>query len=61
MSKYLINDKTSRELTHSIVETIRAAREYIKTGNFLFQDASIINELKEAMRRGVAVFILSNI
>ena len=61
MSKYLINDKTSRELSHSIVETIRAAREYIKTGNFLFQDVSIINELKEAMKRGVAVFILSNI
>ena len=56
MNKYLINDKSSRELSQAIVETIRSAKKYIKTGNFLFQDVSIINELKEAMKRGIAVF-----
>ena len=61
MSNYLINDKTYHELTDEIRNTIRGAREYIKTGNFLFQDKVIIGELIEAMSRGVAVFILSNI
>ena len=61
MSKYLINDKTRRELSLQIINTIREAKDYIKTGNFLFQDIKIINELKKAIERGVAVFILSNI
>ena len=61
MSNYLINDKTSHELTECIREIIRGAKKYIKTGNFLFQDKAIIGELIEAMSRGVAVFILSNI
>ena len=60
MSKYLINDKNRHELTDSIIETIRGAQQYIKTGNFLFQDENIISELREALNRGVAVFILSN-
>ena len=59
-SKYLINDKNRHELTDCIIETIRDARKYIKTGNFLFQDERIINELREALIRGVAVFILTN-
>jgi len=61
MSNYLINDKSRRELTIHIVDSIRSAKNYIKTGNFLFQDKAIIGELNEAMNRGVAVFILSNI
>ena len=61
MSNYLINDKSRHELTDCIRETIRGAKAYIKTGNFLFQDKAIIGELIEAMNRGVAVFILSNI
>lgn len=61
MSKYLINDKNHHELTQYIIETIRGAKEYIKTGNFLFQDYTIINELQDALRRGIAVFILTNI
>lgn len=60
MSRYLINDKSRRELTTQIIETIRGAQKYIKTGNFLFQDYAIIIELQDALRRGVAVFILSN-
>lgn len=60
MSKYLINDKIWHELTDNILETIRDAQSYIKTGNFLFQDERIISELREALKRGVAVFILSN-
>ena len=60
-NRYLINDKNRRELTDCIVQTIRDAKEYIKTGNFLFQDVAIITELKIAMERGVAVFLLSNI
>lgn len=59
-SKYLINDRNRHELTDSIIETIREAQQYIKTGNFLFQDESIIGELQEALVRGVAVFILTN-
>lgn len=60
MSEYLINDKIWHELTDNILETIRDAQNYIKTGNFLFQDERIIHELREALKRGVAVFILSN-
>ena len=44
MSNYLINDKTYHELTDEIRNTIRGAREYIKTGNFLFQDKVIIGD-----------------
>lgn len=61
MSKYLINDRNNWELTDRIIEIIRGAKQYIKTGNFLFQDIKIINELQNAIDRGVAVFILSNI
>lgn len=60
MNKYLINDKNRHELTDTIIDTIRGAQHYIKTGNFLFQDENIISELMEALNRGVAVFILSN-
>lgn len=60
MNKYLINDKNRHELTDTIIDTIRGAQHYIKTGNFLFQDENIIGELVEALNRDVAVFILSN-
>lgn len=59
-SKYLINDRNRHELTDCIIEMIRGAQQFIKTGNFLFQDERIIGELQEALIRGVAVFILTN-
>ena len=61
IGRYLINDKFRRELTQSILLAIREAKQYIKTGNFLFQDPAIVKELNIAMSRGVSVFILTNI
>lgn len=60
MSKYLINDSRTVELRSAVVDMIRSSRQYIKTGNFLFQDTELIQELEIAMERGVALFILSN-
>ena len=60
MSKYLINDSQSVELRSAVVDMIRTSRQYIKTGNFLFQDTELIQELESAIERGVALFILSN-
>ena len=61
MSKFFYNDGMSFNLTDEIISVIEDATEYIKTGNFLFQDPTVNEALLDAMERGVAVFILSNI
>lgn len=60
MSKYLINDTQAMVLRSAVVDMIRSSCQYIKTGNFLFQDTELIQELEIAMERGVALFVLSN-
>ena len=61
MNSYLINGNNSMVLTNSIKELIRGAKRYIKACNFLFQDNEVIELLREASARGVAIFIISNI
>lgn len=61
MSSFLFNDSRNQILTDKIVEMIDDACSYIKTGNFLFQDPVVIDALCNALDRGIAVFIISNI
>ena len=61
MSTYFVNGEGKTELTSRVMDLISGAKSYIKTGNFLFQDGSIIDALMEAMSRGVALFVISNL
>lgn len=61
MEGYYFNTDADQELSQCIVNIINEAKTYIKTGNLWFRDANTINALKSAARRGVAVFVLSNI
>ena len=61
MRRFYANDSSSSELSNKIKAIIQNYKTYIKTGNFLFQDESIIQELITALERGIAVFIISNI
>lgn len=61
MERYYFNTDMSHELSQRIVNMINGARVYIKTGNFFFRETSIIDALKSAAKRGVAVFVLSNL
>lgn len=61
MSRFFYNNGSKNYLTEEISSMIDTADDYIKTGNFLFQDPMINNALLDALDRGVAVFILSNI
>lgn len=61
MSRFFYNQGSTFDLTEEIIGVIEDATEYIKTGNFLFQDPTVNDALLDAMERGVAVFILSNI
>jgi len=64
MDRYLINWKTGGrtqiEITDELISVIKNAEQSIKIGNFFFEYRSVIEALKEAVNRGVAVFILSN-
>lgn len=61
VEKLYFNDAKSSELTDRIFQLIRGAQKYIKTGNFFFKDRQIQKELLDAARRGVAIFVLSNL
>ena len=61
MSTYFINGEGKTDLTSRVMSLINGAKTYIKTGNFLFQDETIINALHDAMSRGVALFVISNL
>lgn len=62
MGKYLINwSKANKtEITDELLAIIANARKSIKIGNFIFEYQPVINALKAAMDKDVAVFILSN-
>ncbi len=53
--------KERQILTERIISLIKGAEKYLKTGNFFFRDEMIQKELLNAARRGVAVFVLSNL
>lgn len=61
MNSFFYNNGAQNSLTEAIVSMIDASESYIKTGNFLFQDPMINHAIIDALERGVAVFILSNI
>lgn len=61
MSSYFVNGQGKTDLTSCVMDLINHAHTYIKTGNFLFQDESIIDALQEAMTRGVVLFVISNL
>lgn len=62
MGKYLINwGKESRtEITDELLSLIASAQKNIKIGNFIFEYKEIVEGLKTAMDKDVAVFVLSN-
>lgn len=62
MGKYLINwnKENKTEITNELCAIIGNTRKNIKIGNFMFEYQPIINALKDAIDRDVAVFILSN-
>lgn len=55
------NEKGNLELTNRIFEMIKGAKKYIKTGNFFFKDSKLKEALLDAMDRGVALFVISNL
>ena len=61
MADFLINTYNEFPLTDRIINMVRESKDYIKTGNFMFREPKMKTELLEACRRGVVVFILSNL
>lgn len=61
MNKFYVNDESDNVLTQAVINVIRNAKQYIKTGNFLIQDNDFVKEVEAALTRGVAVFIISNL
>lgn len=61
MEHLLLNTYDSFPLTERIVEMMRSAKKYIKTGNFMFREPNMKQEISNALSRGVVVFILSNL
>ncbi len=61
MEHLFLNTYDSFPLTERITEIIRSAKKYIKTGNFMFREPNMKQEILNALNRGVVVFILSNL
>lgn len=61
MADFLINTYNEFPLTDHIINMVRESKYYIKTGNFMFREPKMREELLNACRRGVIVFILSNL
>lgn len=63
MKRYLINwgVKNKTEITEELLSLIDNAQKNIKIGNFIFEYQDVIEGLKNAMEKDVAVFILSNL
>lgn len=59
--QYYLNTESTEPLTERIIDLIRNAKTYIKTGNFFFREPKIKEELINACRRGVVLFIISNL
>lgn len=61
MNQIFFNNGDSRRLTEEIIRQIQGARTWIKACNLLFDDKDIRTALLDALNRGVALFILSNL
>lgn len=61
MSYIYYNNLNERNLTQEVVRQIREAKIWIKACNLLFDDSGIRAALIDALSRGVALFILTNL
>ena len=61
MNHIFYNNLNERNLTEEVVRQIKEAKTWIKACNLLFDDADIREALIEALTRGVALFILTNL
>lgn len=61
MEHLYLNTYDSFPLTERIKEMMRSAKRYIKTGNFMFREPVMKQEILNALNRGVVVFIISNL
>ncbi len=60
--KYIYyNNLNDRNLTEEMIRQIKEAKTWIKACNLLFDDKGILEALVEALTRGVALFILTNL
>lgn len=60
-AKFYLNDEEDLKLTNKIYQLINDAKSYIKTGNFFFKETELEEALIKASKRGVAIFVLTNI
>ena len=61
MSNIFYNNNDKRNLTDEVIRQIRTAKIWVKACNLLFDDPDILKELSDALGRGVAIFILTNL
>lgn len=61
MNRIFINNGNDRNLTEEVKNQILRAGSWIKACNLYFDDTDIRDSLLEALNRGVAVFILTNL
>ena len=61
MNHIFYNNLNERNLTEEVVRQIKEDKTWIKACNLLFDDADIREALIEALTRGVALFILTNL
>lgn len=61
MEHLFLNTYDDFPLTDRILEMMHSAKRYIKTGNFMFREPNMKQEIRNALNRGVVVFILSNL
>lgn len=61
MSNIFYNNTTKRNLTGEVIRQIRTAKTWVKACNLLFDDPDILKALLNALGRGIAVFILTNL
>lgn len=61
MNSIFYNNNAERNLTDEVIRQIRTAKMWVKACNLLFDDPDILRELLDALDRGVAIFILTNL
>lgn len=61
MNHIYYNNDTDRNLSEEVLRQIHVAKRWIKACNLLFDDPDILSALIDATKRGVAIFILTNL
>ncbi len=61
MNQIFYNNNTERNLSQEVLRQINSAKNWIKACNLLFDDIDILTDLLNAIKRGVALFILTNL